>query len=204
MYCGNCGKEIPAAAKFCGFCGKKTSQSQANEPITPVPPLPNPQMTLSAPTPAPPAPIRPVNKNRKPLLWVGIGIGAAVLLAGFIFIVFGDELARALGGAATNATTTNATTNAATTNAEREFYANQSALEDLVTTIALSYGVRVSSINISREGVLSIYRNGRYESQGSIVGSGSNAFIRKWPSVKKDWYFSVTSGEVYPLAFPKS
>jgi predicted amidophosphoribosyltransferase len=47
MYCVDCGQEIAGMAKFCKSCGKKISQ--ANEPIAPSLPLPDPQITPPAP-----------------------------------------------------------------------------------------------------------------------------------------------------------
>jgi hypothetical protein len=124
------------------------------------------------------APIRPVKRNIK--LWVGIGIGTAVLLAALIFLmVWGPGSKKG-----------------------RAYDADVRALEGVITMIAADYNVDAGYISISREGELSIYMNGRRESLGSIVGAGSNAYIRKWPSVKGE-PFAVGSGKVYPSRFPE-
>jgi hypothetical protein len=86
---------------------------------------------------------------------------------------------------------------------EREHYANVRTLEGIVSMIARDYGVEARNINISREGRLTIYWNyGGYDSMGSIVGTGSNAYIRAWPSVRGESYY-VSSGKVYPVDFPE-
>jgi len=55
MFCGNCGKQLPEGARFCGSCGAKV----LDKPVVGSP---------AATTPTPAAPQKPANKKKTPLL----------------------------------------------------------------------------------------------------------------------------------------
>lgn len=95
-FCPNCGKEFTPDQKFCVSCGKPLPEVPAGAARAETPQAPPPAAPPAAtPVPVVPPPAGAGGPGKKRTgLWIGIGVGAAVLLAIILTVV----LVFAVGG----------------------------------------------------------------------------------------------------------
>lgn len=84
MFCKNCGKELPAGIRFCPGCGTAIQNTNTNNSNYRTP---QQTETYGASTLPPYLPPKP-KKSRKPLVLLGAGVLAIVLVAFVIFKIF--------------------------------------------------------------------------------------------------------------------
>ncbi|MEW5760154.1 MAG: zinc ribbon domain-containing protein [Candidatus Thermoplasmatota archaeon] len=91
-YCPSCGKEVVEGAKFCGNCGSPVSQ-QIQQPIIPQQPT-QPPITQPMPIQLPQQyyqPSQQVGLEKKPIVWIIIGVIVVVAIFFVLFILTGTQ-----------------------------------------------------------------------------------------------------------------